>query len=74
MNVEQIRMWISIGSVLIQTGTATVSQFQAVLALLHPGMAESDLNAILAAIRDDARRRIELAKFDQVQALADADA
>lgn len=73
MTPQQITQWIQVGSILISGGMSTVVQFQAVLALLHPGMPEPELNQILAAIRDDARRRKLIAQMDQAQAAADAE-
>lgn len=73
MNPEQLTAWISVGSVLIQAGIATVTQVRGLLLMLHgEAMEEAQLNAILTTIADDAARRKELADADQDQARRDA--
>lgn len=72
LTAEQVRMLIATGSVLFDGGLATVAQVQAVIKLLRPDVPEDQLNGILAAVRDDAKRRQELARQDQAQAARDA--
>lgn len=72
MTLEQINGWITVGSILVGTGQATITQFKAMFLLLRGDVPESELDAILVAVGDDARRRQALARLDRAQAEADA--
>lgn len=72
MTPEQIHQLIAVGSILISGGLASIAQFQAVLQLLRREMSEAELNEVLAAVRDDAKRRAVMAQLDAARARADA--
>lgn len=50
---------------LINAGVASVQQVRTLIASLHPGMTESEVDAVLGLIVADATRRKALADADQ---------
>jgi hypothetical protein len=59
MNPQQIQNWISIISLIAQSGGAVIGQGKALIALFHPqhGLTEEQINAIEQAGILDAQRR-----------------
>lgn len=73
MTAEQLSGWITIGTILVEKIGQTVQQVRnLIVSSSSSGVAEADLNAILAVVGNDARRRAEMARLDKAQAEADA--
>lgn len=69
MTPDELRAWITVGSILVQTGIATVAQVRALIQMFSKELlSEVDLNHILTVVRDDAARRQAIAQWDLDQA------
>lgn len=65
MDATTIQTWITVGSLLVSAGIATVGQVKKMVAAHHGvELTDEELNAIAQGIIDDAKRRKELADAD----------
>ena len=56
--------WKEAAVLLVQAGIYTVTQIKAIIKSRHTGATDEELNAIIEAVQDDARRRKAIADID----------
>jgi hypothetical protein len=74
ITVSEFNGYVAAISALINAGVMAFHEIEGFVKFFKPGINEDDLNAIIATLKDDSKRREALAAADAQRAQADIDA